>query len=201
MDLLEVMYLPMLLAIIAGLISLLGLVISKEHKISDFRQSWIDSLRVEIASLISHATAIYDAVLQADCPNKVERFELIKLDLLHFDEAMAKIKLRLNPDEKDARLVLNYVEELYKLVQPQKKVDGELRKCCEDNLVGAANVLLKKEWEQVRRGEPVFRGAKYLSGLVLIVLILAVFCMLYGPTDVAEGSGLGGSSEIERSVD
>ena len=161
MDLLEVKYLPMLLAIIAGLISLLGLVISKEHKIPDFRQSWIDSLRVEIASLISHATAINDAVLQAGCPNKVERFELIKLDLLHFDEAMAKIKLRLNPDEKDARLVLNYEKELYNLVQPQKEVDWELRKCCEDNLVGAANVLLKKGV-----GTSQARGASLPSGQV-----------------------------------
>ena len=31
-------------ALIAGLISLLGLIISKEQKVSDFRQAWIDAL-------------------------------------------------------------------------------------------------------------------------------------------------------------
>jgi hypothetical protein len=48
-------------ALIAGLIFLLSLVISKEQKISDFRQEWINSLRSEIAALIAHANAICGA--------------------------------------------------------------------------------------------------------------------------------------------
>lgn len=42
-------------AIIAAVISLLGLLISKENKVSEFRQAWIDALREEIAEVITHA--------------------------------------------------------------------------------------------------------------------------------------------------
>jgi len=48
-------------ATITGLISLLGLIISKEQKISDFRQAWIDNLRTELSLVITHAMAIHGA--------------------------------------------------------------------------------------------------------------------------------------------
>jgi hypothetical protein len=41
-------------AFIAGLIALLGLIISKEQTISWFRQAWIDALREDIAAVITH---------------------------------------------------------------------------------------------------------------------------------------------------
>ena len=41
----------MIAAFIAGLVSLLSLIISKEQKVSEFRQAWIDALRAEISSL------------------------------------------------------------------------------------------------------------------------------------------------------
>jgi hypothetical protein len=50
-------------ALIAGLISLLGLIISKEQKVSDFRQAWIDALRSDIAAVITHAQSIHGAYL------------------------------------------------------------------------------------------------------------------------------------------
>jgi len=45
-------------AVIAGFVSILGLIISKEQKTSEFRQTWIDSLRSDIASLIARASAL-----------------------------------------------------------------------------------------------------------------------------------------------
>jgi len=50
-------------AVIAAIISLLGLIISKENKVSEFRQAWIDSLREEIAAVITHAHAVHGAYL------------------------------------------------------------------------------------------------------------------------------------------
>jgi hypothetical protein len=48
-------------AIVAGLFSLLGLLIAKENKISDFRQAWLDSLRNEIADFASAVTLLCHA--------------------------------------------------------------------------------------------------------------------------------------------
>jgi hypothetical protein len=38
---------------VAGAFSLLGLLISKEQKVSEFRQAWIDALRADIAALVA----------------------------------------------------------------------------------------------------------------------------------------------------
>ncbi len=48
-------------AVIAAVISLLGLIISKENKVSEFRQAWIDSLREEVAAIITHGHVVYSA--------------------------------------------------------------------------------------------------------------------------------------------
>ena len=49
-------------ASIAGLLAFLGLIIAKENKTSEFRQAWIDSLRLDLSKLISNARAIRGAV-------------------------------------------------------------------------------------------------------------------------------------------
>jgi hypothetical protein len=45
---------PILVAFIAGIVSFVGLVISKENKISEFRQTWIDELRKDISDYIAY---------------------------------------------------------------------------------------------------------------------------------------------------
>src|SRR5579864_3724332 len=85
-------------AFIAAVISLVGLLISKENKVSEFRQAWIDALREEIASVITHAHAIHGAYL-AKFPSNPEIWRNMREDFVKINEAWAKIKLRLNPDE------------------------------------------------------------------------------------------------------
>lgn len=84
-------------AIITGLISLLGLIISKEQKISEFRQEWINALRSEISSLISHGNAIYGGLVTK------QLWENMKSDYLGMNEATANIRLRLNVTEVEAK--------------------------------------------------------------------------------------------------
>ncbi len=45
-------------ALITGILSVLGLVISKEQKTSEFRQQWIDDLRREVSELLACVEAI-----------------------------------------------------------------------------------------------------------------------------------------------
>src|SRR5947208_1351430 len=52
-----------LVAWIAGAFSLLGLIISKEQKVSEFRQSWIDALRNDLGLLVAHAYQIQAFIL------------------------------------------------------------------------------------------------------------------------------------------
>src|SRR5580704_6453073 len=48
----------LLVAFVAGAFSMLGLIISKEQQVSGFRQSWIDSLRSDIATLVARSHQI-----------------------------------------------------------------------------------------------------------------------------------------------
>ena len=50
-------------AILAAIASLLGLIISKESKVSEFRQKWIDELRKDVAWVLGEATLIHAGLL------------------------------------------------------------------------------------------------------------------------------------------
>ena len=53
---------PVIAAIIAGSISFIVTVLSKDQKTSEFRQTWIDSLRSEISELLSSMHIMSDVV-------------------------------------------------------------------------------------------------------------------------------------------
>jgi hypothetical protein len=53
-------------ALLGAGIAIVGLVISKESKVSEFRQQWIDGLRADVASLVSTAIAIQIRPMQAE---------------------------------------------------------------------------------------------------------------------------------------
>lgn len=88
-------------ALIAGLVSLLGLIISKEQKTSEFRQAWIDALRTELSAVIAHANAIHGAKA-ADFKTPAELWKDVRDDYVGINEATARIRLRLNPNEPAA---------------------------------------------------------------------------------------------------
>jgi hypothetical protein len=98
-------------ALIAGLVSLLGLIVSKEQKVSEFRQAWIDALRSELSSLIAHANAIHGAEM-ANYQSPSEVWKVVRPDFVGINEAAARIRLRLNPKESEASAVLSQIEAL-----------------------------------------------------------------------------------------
>ena len=79
-------------ALITGFLSLLGLIISKEQKTSEFRQQWIDALRQELAEFLGYAeiTATLRSMLELD------KFEPGK-EKAKIAEGLSKRALRLIP--------------------------------------------------------------------------------------------------------
>ena len=153
-------------ALITGLVSLLGLIISKEQKVSEFRQAWIDSLRSELAALISHANAIHGAGM-ASLGSASEIWKVVRDDFVGINEAAANIRLRLNPKEKEAKTVLERMEELEQLLAPGREMDYMKMNCVEKELVAEAQVLLKNEWLRVQRGESAYRFAKTAAFIIV----------------------------------
>jgi hypothetical protein len=185
-------------AAIAAFISVVGLIISKENKVSEFRQEWINALRAEVSLVITHTQAIhqaFDAV--ADIPDKPLTWEEIRTDYVNFDEAAAKIRLRLNPAEKPSIALLQVLGEyenlLYKSVG---EPDFNKLMSVSTKLLGAAQVVLQQEWRRVKLGEPVYRRTQVVAALVLT----AVLAMVFKPSTILWLTGDGNKYQvIERS--
>jgi hypothetical protein len=159
-------------AAIAGLISLLGLIISKEQKVSEFRQGWIDALRADFSSLAGHLNAILTA-LALDAEKSPMTWATVKLEYIEVNRAFCSIRLRLNPAEHKSMLaILRRLEEMF---AGGAAPTATAFRALEEEYVVAAQVLLKNEWIVVKRGEPFFRIAALLSlGLLLVAVAIVV---------------------------
>jgi len=158
-------------AIIAGIIALLGLIISKEQKVSEFRQQWIDALRADIAAVIRYGHCMSRQALAAQRGELVSS-SAISEDFAGITEASARIRLRLNQKEKQSAALLAALNK--QVVSVRTETDAEIVSSVTDDLVAAAQVVLKQEWRRVRSGELVYRMARWAALLVIVVLAAAL---------------------------
>ena len=176
-------------AIIAGAISLVGLIVGKELKTSEFRQQWIDALRSDISKLIATSTTIvnlvrtkkqiYDAT-GADNGEKKARLEIaeqfmtgIKEEMIEGEDAYHRILLRINPEEHVS--FINALEDLRRVVEGNSVATREVMNVVERALIRESQLLLKREWMRVKRGEPIFIAAKWVSMALIVVGLLLHF--------------------------
>lgn len=160
-------------ALIAGLVSLLGLIISKEQKISEFRQAWIDGLRENIALVITHLEAIRGAMhaaqpAKAPWPDRKEHFVAI-------NQAITCVRLRLNPDEPSSQRLLESLTELETIAQAGDIATSPLVGPAVDKLTDRCNVVMKEEWQRVRDGEKTYRVARYGSIAAVAIALVLLF--------------------------
>lgn len=163
-------------AVIAGLFSYLSLVLSKEQKLSEFRQSWIDGLRDDLSSYI----AAIHSVEYLDHTYRWQHGENLKLvDLAtairepHMKAAISfsHIILRLNPGDKSAPQ-----QDLVRVLQEARQafIDRNYSEACSKfpELREKAQLVLKAEWERVKSGEPTYRWSKRITLLVLAAALV-----------------------------
>ncbi|HCG7089335.1 hypothetical protein ACJO15_10515 [Vibrio parahaemolyticus] len=164
-------------AIIAGVISLINLSVSKEHKISELRQGWINELRTEMAILLAkfnHLVNLY--ICELNLEEKICYWTFYKehIGLIQeIDELIHKIKLRLNPSEHSRLIAL--LEDLEISITETDRIndaDGIFTLLNQGNEM--TKELLKSEWERVKLGEPGFIKLKRLSFISVVVSCLAL---------------------------
>lgn len=174
---------PVLSALIAASTAFLAAVLSKEFKVSEFRQAWIDSLRSDLATLYSTNTIIYEAMAvwmgEGKTQHEVLEFMLqFKGDIAEAEAAKARIQLRLNPLEH---------EKLIKAVRDMDFPSNGLFQSgipCrnERELIEIGQVVLKAEWKRVKQGERIYRGTKAVAFTLLILATVSLVVMyLYLP--------------------
>ena len=159
-------------AAIAALISLLGLIISKEHKTSEFRQAWIDSLRSEITTYLTHLNAIADAA-RLPHPSQAEKVRALAPHYTAMNESAFSIALRLNRSEERSTKLMMCMKEFQDMALNEQEMRAANIRPIEGRLLLAAQDLLKFEWKRVKQGELTFRWTKYLS--VALVASSAIY--------------------------
>ena len=164
-----------IVALIAVLVSFVGLIITKEQKTSEFRQKWIDEIRADIASLMGNLSQYSTKwLILKDKENKESRENFLDDNISLINEIHVlfyRIELRLNP-EKDEDLieVLNKIDLMIK--SPNKMNQDSLFENLTEKLRLQSHEMLKTEWERVKSGEPIFVIIKCSFGIMGFVALL-----------------------------
>lgn len=172
-------------ALLTGFFSFLNMISAKENKVSEFRLSWADGLRNEVAEFVaaihelSHLENIYTDFIK-DKDNEYERTkDLIELRQEAYKNALEcayKIRMRLNykhaekentPEEK----LKKALEECIDLFNAEKYV--ECTKYCQ-NIRVHTSPILKSTWDLVKKGEIRYRIIRAIAQTLVISGALAI---------------------------
>jgi len=149
--------------LIATGVTLLGIIITNQAKVSEFRQKWIDALREDAATLVTHTFVVHSAKAGENTDDSY----------IQLNQVSARIRLRLNPREKETQAIITAMN---KMREANHSV-SEFSKIAEyvNEFVDSVQTLLKKEWRRVKYGEPFYRFTCICVILgVLFFFIIAV---------------------------
>lgn len=166
-------------AFITGTVALLSVVIAKDQKTSEFRQNWIDNLRIDVADYLGYFMQLQAVRLNCSATGQnLLDFGSPGPELYQKLHALfIRINLRLNPSEHS------------KLASKLKELD--LIAESSDALERAQNIIdlhaeimrlthgvLSDEWKRVKSGESWYVFIRYM--ILMITLVLAtVFPIIY----------------------
>lgn len=169
-----------LAACLAAFAAIVGLIITKEIKIAEFRQAWINELRASLCELssklayLSEKTARKSSAARVDGPvmagcatvlNDEEIYDVYKV--------IYQVKLRINslspsPEEK------SLLEFLDKHTQGNN-FSTFLLKDTQEQFLNLCASVLKNEWERVRTGGRFYVNSSNLAKILFVYSMLGVF--------------------------
>jgi hypothetical protein len=150
--------------LIATGITLLGILITNQAKVSEFRQKWIDALRDDAAMLITHTLMIHAASKDDD----------IDESFVQVQQTIARIRLRLNPKEPRTEAVVAAMNEMRAANHAENEVEFAVLNQRIDAFTNAVQDVLKTEWKRVKYGEPLYKWV-----LRLVIASVVVFAIAY----------------------
>ncbi|MBY8946360.1 hypothetical protein J1G35_10825 [Pseudomonas sp. SH10-3B] len=161
-----------LAAVIAGFFSFANLVSSKENKISEFRLSWIDGLRNEIAEYsaalqelirVENLREYYNESQKTQVELEQQWFENSKEAFQQAIKTLSCIQMRLNPEsvkndpESYEAILMRHITNARNEFNKENYENAS--KCCID-IRDTASHLLKSTWDTVKIGEPEYRNIR-----------------------------------------
>lgn len=155
---------------LAALASFVSLVNQKEQKTSEFRQAWIDSLRVDLAQFLGEVETLSlqtSDFMERGSPNRAEFLAQVSGQYSTLRGLLSRIILRLNPDEHhDLEVVLVELGEALHAEPIHIAVVQKLR----ESTLRESRSILKSEWVRVKRGEPAYQVTKVVTAAAAVLL-------------------------------
>ena len=173
-------------AVIGGWVSTTTIIIAKDQKISEFRQEWLGHLRDCVAELIRDYVTLasnitlhknnktYDAT---SLNNKIVESAMEHCPSILFQ--ISKIKMLLNPNEDTAALsVLAELEDKLTAFNKNFHAHDDVNELTTKFEV-EIKIILKREWERVKKGEESYRRYKSINEfLPITIFIILLFAAL-----------------------
>jgi hypothetical protein len=172
-------------ALVAGGIARANLIASKETKVSEFRQAWINALRDDLAALFSNVRTLTRALEEHRQPATARNVEfgIDKAKITEVRHGAAethhRIRLRLNAGQPDHKELLRLLTEMMTAQQVyfgKYEADVDQAIAAVEAAALYASEVLKTEWETVKLGETAYRDAvkatKYtLNGSFVVLAV------------------------------
>jgi len=176
-------------AMISALMVFLSTVFSKEQKTSEFRQSWINEFRQEMAEFMAsiHQSVSITVNLKEEKIEDRRKFFFDNLPVLQRSEQLRlALLLRLNPIEHKVLIgyIANYITDMLADFSG-KPIGSDRGDALTMRLLEETQRVLRYEWKRVKRGEPIFKWTKWVSLGALIVSTILSLWWLVGRFDDA----------------
>lgn len=200
-------------AIVAGGIARANLIASKETKVSEFRQAWINALRDDLAALFSNTRTLARSLQEFRAPqcDETEKFGIdkTKITVVRHDaaETYHRIRLRLNASQDDHKELLRLLSSMMGaqqgyIVNKDGDVAGPI--AAVEKAASYAGGVLKNEWETVKLGERAYRDSLLAtkctlvgSFAVLAIIVVGLPIYVYSSAGVREAKAAAPATAVQ----
>lgn len=179
-------------AFVSACIALLVVIVSKDQKVSEFRQAWIDKLRDDIAEAISAASAITVIVVKPTG----NLSDVMFAQWSRLAAALARVELRLNIGEATHQELIACIRDAEGLLHRIDRDSSDYEQgewlALQSRVIEISQRLLKIEWDRVRYGEPMYSNTKKVLFAALVAVPLVLFAAYtYSVVEAYTASPLG----------
>jgi hypothetical protein len=155
-------------SLLATGVALLSVLITNQSKVSEFRQRWIDALREDAATLITHMRFVHGSkILNESSMNLSESY-------IQLNQVMTRIRLRLNPKEKESQAIIAAMNKMSSIGHHPSQIPNVAE--FQEQFVVAVQKVLRKEWKRVKYGEPLYR---FIFGLAVAGVLVSVSAYIH----------------------
>jgi hypothetical protein len=169
---------PILAALLAATVAIVSVVVTKEQKTSEFRQAWVDAMRADVACLLTVINALRDIDKMDLKPEK--HWKAASGFYQTGNDALFRIKLRLNPDELQHNEIARTIEQVERNFEHGTDPNRVRLAVAEKMLTIQTQRLLKAEWERVKRGEIPFVATKWSAAIFVLLLVVSILRRING---------------------